>query len=154
MKVVKGNIGFLHDIEPVVQQWRETCNGESMGFDLDVSKYLNHLTEMMFDSDSDLFLLIEDEKVVGYMGVEWFVSPVGKNKIANEHYWYILKGHRGKQGAMLLFNEVKDWAKEYGCSHLMMNASTLASDLHDKVCNFYKKLGMKKMETSYIQEIK
>jgi hypothetical protein len=54
---------------------------------------------------------------------------------------------------MRLLKAAKVLAKERGCSHFIMNASNLASDMHDKVCNFYKRLDMKKFETSFISEV-
>ena len=46
------------------------------------------------------------------------------------------------------------WAKENGCSHIIMTASNLASEMYDKVCNLYQRMGMELFETSFIQEIK
>ncbi len=151
MRVVRAT--EIEPIKPIALQWKAECNGETMGIHLEPDVYFSKLAELITRDDADLLLLLTNAgKVVGYMGVEIFFSPLGNQKIANEHNWYILEDHRGS-GAMRMVRAIKEWAKEQGCSHLIMTASTLASDLHDKVCGFYESIGMKKFETSYIQEI-
>ncbi len=143
----------IEPIKPIAMQWKAECNGETMGIHLEPDVYFRDLAKLPGRDDAELFLLLNaNNEVVGYMGVEIFVSPLGNQKIANEHFWYILKDCRGP-GTMRLVKAIKEWAKEHGCSHFVMNASTLASDLHDKVCSFYERIGMKKFETSFIQEI-
>ncbi len=151
MKVVRAT--NVDSVKPVALEWKETCNANGLGITIDPQIYRSKLSEFITRDDADLFLLLtDDDKVVGYIGVESFFSPLDNQKIANEHHWYVMKEHRGLD-AMPLVRAVQAWAKERGCSHLIMNASTLASDLHDRVCRFYESIGMKKLETSYIQEI-
>ncbi len=140
-------------LKPVALEWKEACNGEAMGIELDPETYFADLTSLIGRDDADLFLLINNkEEVIGYMGIECFDSPLGNQKLANEHYWYVSEESRGR-GSTYLIKAAWQWARDKGCTHLVMNASTLASDMHDKVCTFYERIGMKKFETSYIQEI-
>ena len=152
MRVVKAtNIDCM---KHVALEWKETCNANNLGVTMNPDVYFEKLAKLIDRDDAALFLLFNlENKVVGYMGVESFYSPLDNQKIANEHHWYMLESYRGGIGAMRLVNAIKEWAKEHGCSHLIMNASNLASDLHDSVCKFYESIGMKKFETSYIQEI-
>lgn len=154
MKVVKAtNLGDIERLKPEALQWRDTCNGKVMGIDLDPETYFADLATLISRDDADLFLLVnEDDDVAGYIGVVSFNSPLGNQKMAQEHYWYVSGQNRGS-GTMLLIRAIREWAKENGCSHLIMSASTLASEMHDRICRFYERIGMKKFETSYIQEV-
>lgn len=154
MKVVKAT--KLEDVErlkPVAWQWKEVCNNKELGIEIVPETYFADVANLIDKDDADLFLLINDkEEVVGYMGITCFNSPLGNQKIAQEHYWFVSGENRGR-GTMLLIKTIKQWSKEKGCTHLIMNASNLASNMHDRLCKFYGRIGMKKFETSYIQEI-
>lgn len=118
-----------------------------------LQQYLERLSELITRDDADLLILLNTGgDVVGYMGVEYFFSPLDNEKVANEHHWYVLEDYRGV-GSIRLIHAAEKWAKKHHCTHIIMTASNLASNLHDKVCEFYEKMGMKKFETSYIQEI-
>lgn len=154
MNVVRAtNSGDIEKLKPVALQWKEICNGRAMGIELVPQIHFADLTDLISKDDADLFLLTDVRYgVIGYMGVTCFDSPLGNQKIAQEHYWFVSEEHRGR-GSLLLIRAVEKWAREKGCSHLIMTASTLASDMHDNVCRFYERIGLKKFETSYIEEI-
>ena len=150
MKAVKAqNKQDIERLKPVAFQWKESCNGEDFGIELVPEKHFSDLAGLIERDDADLFLLVNEDEVVGYMGVTAFSSPLGNQKVGQEHYWFVSGENRGR-GSMLLIRAAKDWAKEKGCTHFIMTASNLASNLHDKVCRFYERIGFKKFETSFI----
>lgn len=142
----------IEALRGVAIEWRRTCCGEAFGLEVDVDTHLAELNELIVSEGKDLLLLSDGETVVGYMGICKFRNPLGQQFIANEQYWYVLEGRRGK-GSVLLLHAGRTWAKEHGCTHLLMNASKLASKLHDSVCRLYERMGMLRFETSFIQEI-
>jgi len=142
----------IEALRPVARSWYDDTHRNSFNIDIDIDTHLADLDRLAKSADSDLLVLIDGTLIVGYMGIEAFTSPLSQQVIANEHYWYVLPEKRGI-GSMRLIWLAQQWAKEKGCSHLIMNASNLASSLHDKVCKLYEQLGMKKFETSYISEI-
>lgn len=155
MKVRKAQTEDIERLKPIALEWKETCNGKDFGIDLKPETFLSHLTDMINDTDSELFLLVKlhkREKIVGFMGAVIFQSPLGNQNIANEHFWFISGKHRGR-GTLLLYRAIKEWAKEKGCMHLIMNASCLASNMHDRICHFYEAIGFRKFETSFIKEL-
>jgi len=155
MRVVRlENIIDLLKLRPVVREWRERCNANTMGVKTDEEHFFDGLLQLVQKDDCDLFTLRTGalDTVVGFMGMTVFNSPLGDQRIAIEHYWYVMEEYRDR-GSMGLMNAAQEWARKHKCSHLVMNASTLASDMHDKVCKYYERLGMRKFETSYIQEI-
>ena len=140
-------------LKPIVSSWKEIASKNEFGIKVvDENKYLLDLCRMTMNPRSDLLVLFDDIRPVGYLGLEYFDSPMGNQVIANEHYWYVLPESRGI-GSMRLMKTAMQLAKLRGCSNLIMNASNLASDLHDKVCKLYEKMEMKKFETSYIKEL-
>ncbi len=137
----------------VALEWKETCNANDLGVTMDPEVYFKKLSTLIDRDDAALFLLLSPmNTVIGYVGVESFYSPLDNQKIANEHHFYILEANRGT-GAMRLVHAVQEWAKENGCTHIVMTASNLASGLHDKVCKFYEAIGMSKFETSFICQL-
>lgn len=146
-------LAVLEDLEAVrliALQWKATCNSNVMGIEIVDDVYMADVANLINCDGRDLLLLTKDDgEIVGYMGVTTFNSPLGNQKIASEHYWFVSEEYRGR-GSFLLIEAAKQWAKEKGCGHLMMTASMLASDLHDRVCKLYGRLGFSKFETSYI----
>jgi len=139
---------------PIIESWKEEAVTNDLGIAVeDTGKYLAELHDMAFGNNSNLLVLYDGDDPVGYLGLRYFISPLSQQKMANEHYYYVIPDKRGMASIRLL-KDAKILAKIKGCSHIILNASNLASSLHDKVCEFYKRLGMKKFETSYIQEIK
>lgn len=138
-------------LAPVFQSWRSTCNNID-GLSLDYHTHIKDLMAMVVEEDSDLYVLEDDTGVYGYMGLKTFNSPLGNQRIASEHYWYVVPEKRGVS-ALRFIPLARKWAREKGCSHLIMTASTLAGDLHDKVCKMYERFDMEKFETSYIKRV-
>jgi len=148
-------VEILQDVSvlgSLTQSWLLEVNGD-FNIDIDVNVHLQDLQRMIHADDSDvLVLLTESGAIVGYMGIHWFYNPIGRGKVANEHYWYVHPDHRGI-GSMRLMNAAMNWAQEKGCTHFTANASRLASGLHDQVCAIYEKMGMTQFETMYICEV-
>lgn len=150
MKIMK----FQSDVsllKPLAEKWYKESNGD-MGIKKDVDKHLKELQELIESPSSDVLVLSDGDRIFGYMGLIVFESPLGDQFIAREHYWYVEPEKRGIS-ALKFLPMAEKWARAYGCSHLLMNASNLASKLHDRTCKIYKKFGMRKFETTYIKRI-
>lgn len=143
--------GNIRELFPAIKSWGLEYNGENFGLYLVVGDMANDILALVLAKNKALFVLKHEDKIVGFMGVSIFKSPIGVERIANEHYWYVLPEHR--RCSPKLTNAFLAWAKKNCCTHIMKNASNLASDHHDKVCRIYEKRGMKKFETTYIMEI-
>jgi len=137
----------------IIPAWEIEANVPYFALVLNAKEMLKEFKMMVIRPDADVFLLINRQEIVGVLGMMIFKNPVGKENIANEHFWYVLPKHRGF-GSIRLINEAKKWAREKGCSHIIFNASKMASDSHDRICNLYERLGMKLFETVYIQDIR
>lgn len=146
------SIEQIESIRPLATDWKGMCSCSEFGLEVNISTFLAGLMDLIDDDDSDLLLLMDNEIIIGIMGLTKFKSPFGKEEVANEHYLFVRKGS-GVTGSKRLIDAAMDWAKEKGCSHLILNASNAASDMHDKICGFYEHIGLKKFETSYIKEI-
>lgn len=155
MRVVKAtnSIDDIEALKNIAFEWKGSCNGKAFGIDLRPETHFKDLANLIEDENSELFLLMKNNRVIGYMGAICFDSPIGNQKFASEHYWFVSGKNRGR-GTLLLLRAIKLWAKEKGCSHLIMNCSNLASGMHNRLCQFYEKIGFRKFETSFIEEIK
>ena len=142
--------GDTETLRPVVESWQQIVLDNGFGIIADdVDKFLVELGNLATNEDSDLLALYDDDEPVGYLGMQYFISPLGRQRMANEHYFFVIPEKRG-MSSIGLMRVAKVLAKERGCTHLIMNASNLASTLHDKVCNVYERLGFSKFETSFI----
>ena len=149
VKVFQGNIELLR---PAAEKWRAECNSKTMGIDIDIETHLADLRRLVSQDNSDLLVCRDGDAVIGYMGLIVIDSPVGPQKMANEHYWYVVPERRGTLGLRFL-KAAELWAQINQCSHLLMNASHLASNLHDRVCKLYEQFGMEPFETTYIKRV-
>ena len=146
---------FNNDIEtlrPIAESWQDEAQANKFGIITDVNKFLSELNTMAFGQDSNLITLYDGDTPIGIIGLRFFESPIGNQRMADEHFLYVMPENRGIS-SMRLFKSAKFLANRKGCSHRILNASNLASDMHDKVCKFYERIGMKKFETSYISEV-
>jgi hypothetical protein len=151
IKIAK-SVEQIESIRPLATEWKDFCTCDQFGLEVDINTFLAGLMDLVDGEKSDLLLLMDGDDIIGLMGITKFQSPFGKEQVANEHYMFIKQGC-SVTGSTRLISAAQDWAKLKGCSHLIMNASNAASELHDKVCKFYKRLGMNKFETSFIKEI-
>lgn len=142
----------IESIRSLAVEWKAFCSCDQFGLEVDVNEFLAGLMDLVDGDKSDLLLLMDNDEIVGLLGLTQFQSPFGKEQVASEHYMFIKQGH-SITGSKRLIEAAEEWAKSKGCSHLIMNASNAASDLHDKVCKFYERLGLSKFETSFIKEI-
>lgn len=145
--------GDAEQLRPIALMWKQEAqgNGNAFGIAIDNQTHIDDLQRLIDRDDADLLVLVRDDAIIGYMGVQTFNSPLGKQMMASEHYWYVLPQYR--IGSIALIKAAFEWARAKGCSHIQMNASKLASEYHDRVCEIYRAFGMKHFETSYIKEI-
>ncbi len=151
-KTIKLFDGKVEILRPIAEEWKETAKDNGVGIVIDdIDKYLVELHQVAYSVNSDLLFQYDGDMSVGFIGLRYFESPIGSQRIANENYYYVLAAHRTE--SLELFEQAKLWAKLKGCACLIMNASNLASDLQDKVCRLYKSQGLKLFETSFITKL-
>ena len=137
---------------PVIESWLGECRVNEFEIETEMTEYLNEAYKLIHTEDCDILVMEFKDTVIGLMGIAASKSPIGRQKIANALYWYTLPEHRGKGISFML--EARRWALARGCTHIIFNASNMGSQLHDRVCQIYEKIGMMKFETSYIQKLK
>jgi GNAT superfamily N-acetyltransferase len=137
---------------PLAQQWRAECNADTFGLDTyQAETILGELQSWLDERPGVLLVALDGEKPVGFFAVFAVKSFLGEQNIALEKYWYALPNY--SLAGVRLFRAAQQWAEEQGCSHLIVAASNLASEKHDKVCRFCQDMGMQLFETAYIQEV-
>jgi hypothetical protein len=133
--------------------WTQTAHGDEFGIDIDTDSILAQIDmRLTFGKGVILIAIDSNDNPAGFFVVETYASGLGgKQTFAGESFWFALP-NRVMAGPYLA-KAAKKWAKENGCSHLTISGSRLASDLHDKVCNFCERMDMKPIETVYITEV-
>jgi GNAT superfamily N-acetyltransferase len=135
---------------PLTREWEKEVNWD-LGFNPTPEFLAEELDKLIDEPNSDIIVL-KDKEIVGLLALTIQKYPISNEIVASERAWFVKKSNRGI-GSIRLIREAEKWAREKGCSHFLMYASNLASDMHDKVCHLYKRLGMRLFETSYIKEI-
>jgi len=132
--------------------WLAEHKGAEYGFDVTVDAIIADSKDWLATGMGAAIALVDDEAgYVGFMSIYHTLGFLGLGTVAYEKYWYIMPGYRN--GAILMFNEAKRWAKKQGASHLIMSASKMASNKYDDLCAFYNRFGMQLFEKSYICEV-
>ncbi len=142
------------DIEllfPVIEVWVEECHANEFGIEIEIPSYLDTAYQLIHHEDGDLMVMEYKGDIIGLMGITLSKSGIGNQSIASVLYWYTLPKHRGKGVSFVM--EAQKWAKSKDCSHIIYSASKMGSDLHDRVCLLYKRMNMKKFDTSYIIQL-
>jgi GNAT superfamily N-acetyltransferase len=137
--------GNVEPLRPLVNEWVEMAKRHCLGMDITAECVMSDLSRQDW---MQLFLLCEDYDVRGFLAVEICPNPIGSDIVANERYWYVSPKARGI-GSLKLFRAAKNWAKTCGASVFLSTASNLGSDMHDRLCELYEKLGMEKHQTIY-----
>lgn len=144
---------LIHDVfslAPLAQKWLAEGDG-SFGIDMDVQTHLGDMQRLADGEDSGVLALLDGEDViVGYMGIFRFANPIGRGFVANEHMLFVHPDHRGV-GGIKLVRAAESWSQQHQCTHLILNASYLASSLCDRVCTLYERLGYRKFEQTFIK---
>ena len=140
-------------LRPLVNGWILETNTDKFNLKIDHEKAINDLRQMVLSPDAALFLLVVKDEIVGFSGVLIYETRLTDHRIANEHYWFVLPSYRKGKNPLKLIRAIEKWAKEQECSHMIMNASNLASDNHDRVVRIYERLGYSLFETSYMKEV-
>lgn len=137
-------------LESLTTEWVASMNGETYGIDVKVDTCIEDMRKTLEYGNGVLIVLLDD-KPVGVLAVFKMQSLTGDQEFGIEKCWYVSPAYR--RYGIKLIKEAEKWCRKEKCSHMAMAASNLVSDLHDKVCDFYKRQGMKLFETTYIKEL-
>ena len=147
--IFEGDAGLLRHLG---EAWEREHNGQDFGIKTDINVFLSEIARLVNDGLSDVLVMHDKEKIVGLLGITAFQNPIGRGLIASEHFWYVLPDYRGLTSVRMV-KAAENWAKNRGCTHLIMNASLLASPLYHRVIELYKVFGMREFETSFIKKL-
>ena len=139
-------------VRSLFDAWLRIAHGEEFGLDIDKDVTDTNLQTLL--SNGGVLLVAHDDETdeaVGFFAISPMASAFGSQMIAAETMWFALPNQQ--KAGVELFKAACDWAVANDCTHLMICASRLASDLHDKVCGFCERAGAKKFETVYLMEV-
>ena len=145
-------IAYQIDIEklrPLGELWYRQHRAKSYGVKVSVDDILADGKAWMQMEDAAVIVATEMDEPVGFLALFATDSFLGPQKFAIEKYWFATK----PAAVRMLIGEAKRWAKQHGCSHLLMVGSQIAGDKYIKVLDLYHRLGFKLFETTFISEV-
>lgn len=126
--------------------YKEGVYEHGLGYD---AKTVKDTSEYLFTNG--LNLVVEDEgEIVGLMSgvvVPFFMNA--NAKVWQEIIYYIRPEKRAGTIGLRLFKEMERYAKEKGCSHVLM--AHLANMNCEKMAHLYTRQGYKEMERQYLK---
>ncbi|MCP5006526.1 MAG: hypothetical protein GY941_21690 [Planctomycetes bacterium] len=137
-------------VRPLRDAWMQIANGQEFGLEINAEVFESKLRVMLKDGTL-LVAYDESDKPIGFFAVTVVESSLSYQKIATELYWFALPSVCG--AGPRLYEAARQWAADNDCVRLMICASRLGSDLHDKVCNFCERQGGSVFETVYMMEV-
>jgi GNAT superfamily N-acetyltransferase len=151
MKVVTHK-GDIQEFRPLLELWGSLAKTAGFKLGMDAESVLFDLAQMVRSDCSDILTLRSDkDALLGFIGVTTLPSPLDRKPVCNEHFFYVIPAHRGPGGVKLI-RAAETWAKERGCSAILLTASKLASARHDRVERLYTRLQYKPFESVFIKE--
>lgn len=154
MRIVQTN--DVSVIEPLAKKWHDVSNAVAFGLKVIMEDVLNDLDVWLESYPGTIIVAMEDPEYdppfpVGFFAVFAVKSFLSNDLVALEKYWF--SDPESHKAGVYLYKAALKWAADNGCTHLILSASNLASDQHDKVCKFCEAFGMNKFETSYIVKV-
>lgn len=143
--------GETEQLRELVKSWQAEQNGEEFGLDLQADNALAELDEWRQGESTVIITQTNEGKIVGFLCMFYVDSLLVNKRIAIEKYWFVMPEYRRHGPKMLC--EARRWARLNDCTHLIMVASNLASDMYSKVCKMFERLDMKLFETTFIVEV-
>lgn len=141
------------ELRPLAEQWQQECNCDEFGMKPNIESFLAEIDRLINNENSDVLILLnKDNEIAGLMGLTTFKNPISDGFVANEHFLYIAPKYRGMP-IVRLINSAMEWAKKKDCTHLLLNASRMASSTYGRACMLYGRLKFKEFEKSYIKEL-
>lgn len=137
---------------PLLEKWYLEQKTAVFGIDMDIEVFVADMNKWLTNLGGVILAALDGADLVGFMVVITVPSEFGNQTWGFEKGWYVLP--KTKAAALLLYRRAEQWCADRGCSHFIMSASNAASKLHDKVCKFYRRMGMTKFQTEFIKEIK
>lgn len=92
---------------------------------------------------------LKDDKIIGGIGLLTFPAFEDDALNTQEAFWYVQEGNRG--AGISLYKAAEEYVRAIGSDRFTM--IFLETSMPTKVENFYKKMGFKKAETTYIKEL-
>lgn len=98
-----------------------------------------------------IFILTEDEKILGVIGGLTYRNINTGKPTALETFWYVTPAYREKGVGAQLVHQLEQWARSMACTNIIM-AALMNKDFPD-VEKFYTAKGYKHLEVNFHKEL-
>lgn len=115
----------------------------------DMAHFRKNWEYLLVSGIGTIFLLIEHDKVIGFLGGTKFPDINSGELIASECFWFVRESSRG--GGGLLYRAFERWAKDSKCKQIQM--VHLTDSMPEDLESFYRNIGFEKAEVRYLKDL-
>ena len=114
-----------------------------------IERFCETWTALLGNGSGVIFLLCEGEQIMGTIGGMVHRDLYSDEMIAQEFFWYVLKGSRG--AGVRLYCLFEAWGRKRGCARIRMGY--LVDSMPEKVAHFYERMGLDREEVIYSKSL-
>lgn len=137
------------DIPLIMECAREFC--AVLDHPLNEDSYHAFWARTLLDDSGCIFLLQNDNEVVGGIGGVASSDPLSGMKIAIEMFWYVKQQFRQGMWPLRLLREFECWAKMVGCDSI--NMIHMEKSMPEDMKRIYGRLGFNLIETIHSKKL-
>lgn len=136
---------------PLAEKWAAECQSRAFGFGVALRPALDDLRDWLRQWPGTLLVACDDDAVHGFLALFKLPFPLTGEPIAVEKHWYCAPDTNGAGGQ--LYRAAVAWAREHGCTHLIVTASGLMPESYEKIVRFCRRRDMRLFETAFMENL-
>ena len=140
------------ELSGLFDDWLSEQGVSDYGLRTDKEIGTKHFQLFCDNANTDVLVTRYGRDITGMLVMVCSPSVIGPDVMGAEQFFYVRPEYRGLAGLRLIRAGEK-WARDRGCTHLIMSSSKPAGDVFDKVCRLYERLGMSFIEAGYIKKL-
>lgn len=115
--------------------------------DLSAPHFVKFWEDVLCSNLGILFLLLEEDRIVGALGAIAHRQPYNDSFVAQECALFIIEKARGGIGLLRLIRAFEKFARERGCSRIRIGY--LHDSMPERLAQFYRRMGFEPEETMF-----
>ena len=124
-----------------------TALSHQLGYEISEAQTLQNILALLQSENYVTFVAV-DEKVVGWMGVSYNISPESPPR-CEVHGLVIDEYYRNKGIGKLLIERAKEWSRDRGVGKLRLRCNVIRTETH----KFYEHIGFTEVKQQKVFEI-
>jgi len=146
-------LATMEDIPSLMPLCKEFQEHHVPDFEIDVPKLSEMFAHYINNQPKThmVLVLVDGDKVVGFLASHVGDHPFMKMKMACEMAWWVSPAYRGR-GSIKLLDAYEYWSSRVGADVAQLSTPPLGE--HDKLSKLYSKYGYTQQEQVYLKRLK